>query len=143
MEVDQNIKLTQELDSKWRDLHSLLHHSEKTSGKPKHDPSQPDAFDLLVSELQYAPRAGVAMDKTKTQEEIAEEERERLEELEKERRMRARGEDDSNKKVRIKHVSADDIHDNFAIDDEGWGHLRQLFQQFHEIPSGIGRPQRD
>ncbi|XP_003742455.1 nucleolar protein 14 [Galendromus occidentalis] len=120
LEVDQNVKLTQELDSKWRDLHSLLHHNEKTSAKAKGNSSQPDPFDRLVSELQYAPRAGVAMDKTKTQEELAAEERERLEELEKERRSRALGDVDSKKKLKIKHVSADDIDDNFAIgEDDG------------------------
>lgn len=118
MEVDQNIKLTQELDTKWRDLHSLLHHNERTS-KAKHDASQPDSFDLLVSELQYAPRAGVAMDKTKTQEEIAEEERDRLEELEKERRARAAGDESLKNKPKVKHVSADDLDDNFAVAEDG------------------------
>ncbi|RWW19558.1 hypothetical protein BHE74_00035261, partial [Ensete ventricosum] len=98
----------------------------------------PDAYDKLVKELGSDRRAH-ASDRTKTPEEIAQEEKERLEELEKQRRERMlaiddstdEGSDDDNVEIQnsasieIRPTSGDDLGDSFSIADDvvgkkGW-----------------------
>uniref|UniRef100_A0A803L7P6 Nucleolar protein 14 n=1 Tax=Chenopodium quinoa TaxID=63459 RepID=A0A803L7P6_CHEQI len=72
---------------------------------------EPDIYDKLVSEMAFEMRARPS-DRTKTPEEIAEEEKERLERLE----------HSANKQS---HVSGDDLGDSFTVDDKslnkkGW-----------------------
>ncbi|OQR74629.1 nucleolar protein 14-like [Tropilaelaps mercedesae] len=135
VEVDENFKLTEELDSKWRDVSTLLSHARSAttalatapSSSGRHRPQSDaaiDSFDALVSELQYAPRAGVATERTKDADELAKEERERLEVLERQRLARARGEIGSigsknSRASKRKHRSADDLDDGFALQADG------------------------
>lgn len=97
---------------------------------------KPDAYDKLVKEMSLDMRARPS-DRTKTPEEIAQEERERLESLEEERRKRMVETDDSSdedstddedhnsESKKLKAVSGDDLGDSFSIDEEiasnkGW-----------------------
>ncbi|CAL9761726.1 unnamed protein product [Musa acuminata subsp. burmannicoides] len=94
----------------------------------------PDAYDKLVKELGSDRRAH-ASDRTKTPEEIAQEEKERLEELEKQRRERMLATDDSTDEgsdddnveiqnsasIKIRPTSGDDLGDSFSIADDVTG----------------------
>ncbi|KAI9169402.1 hypothetical protein LWI28_011879 [Acer negundo] len=95
---------------------------------------QPDSYDKLVKEMALDMRARPS-DRTKTAEEIAQDERERLERLEEERQKRMQAPDDSsdeenegNEKLstlRPKSISGDDLGDSFTLDEEpkakkGW-----------------------
>ncbi|XP_038885470.1 nucleolar protein 14 isoform X2 [Benincasa hispida] len=95
---------------------------------------KPDAFDRLVKEMAMEIRARPS-DRTKTPEEIAQEERERLELLEEERQKRMLAPDNSSDEEdddaenasvgKQKYISGDDLGDSFTLDDErshkkGW-----------------------
>ncbi|KAL2940753.1 Nucleolar protein 14 [Bienertia sinuspersici] len=97
----------------------------------------PDTYDKLVSEMAFEMRARPS-DRTKTPEEIAEEEKERLENLEKERQDRMRAADDASDEDgddvedddkpsadKRSHISGDDLGDSFIVEDKslnkkGW-----------------------
>ncbi|KAF5745765.1 nucleolar protein 14 isoform X1 [Tripterygium wilfordii] len=97
---------------------------------------QPDSYDKLVKEMVLDMRARPS-DRTKTPEEIAQEERERLERLEEERQKRMVANDDSNSSdednedvekpsaKKPRSISGDDLGDSFVLDDDrgtkkGW-----------------------
>ncbi|KAJ0980144.1 hypothetical protein J5N97_008399 [Dioscorea zingiberensis] len=97
---------------------------------------QPDAYDKLVKEMLHDIRARPS-DRTKTPEEIAQEERERLELLEEERKKRMLATDDSGEgsdcsdddeipdMKKRKSLSGDDLGDSFSVYEEttnkkGW-----------------------
>ncbi|KAL0557478.1 hypothetical protein IC582_006019 [Cucumis melo] len=94
---------------------------------------KPDAFDRLVKEMAMEIRARPS-DRTKSPEEIAQEERERLELLEEERQKRMLAPDNSSDEEddaenafvgKQKYISGDDLGDSFTLDDEhnhkkGW-----------------------
>ncbi|KAH9602642.1 hypothetical protein KSS87_005127 [Heliosperma pusillum] len=102
---------------------------------PKQD--GPDEYDKLVNEMMMEIRARPS-DRTKTPEEIAEEEKERLEELEQERQNRMLANDDASDEEqddsegvgkpsanKSSHISGDDLGDSFTIDEKpqnkkGW-----------------------
>lgn len=95
---------------------------------------QPDSYDKLVKEMALDMRARPS-DRTKTAEEIAQEERERLEQLEEERQKRMLATDDTSDEdnedeeksstQRPRSISGDDLGDSFSLDEEpkpkrGW-----------------------
>ncbi|KAG9447738.1 hypothetical protein H6P81_013866 [Aristolochia fimbriata] len=105
-------------------------------GESSKQQDKPDAYDCLVKEMMLDLRARPS-DRTKTPEEIAQEERERLEQLEEERQKRMLGDDDMSDEgsdgneesnvlqKMVKSISGDDLGDSFSIDDEkpnrkGW-----------------------
>ncbi|XP_020093914.1 nucleolar protein 14 [Ananas comosus] len=101
------------------------------------DKEKRDAYDKLVKEMVMDSRARPS-DRRKTPEEIAQEERERLEKLEEERQKRMLAHDDSSDDVsdddediqkmvskRSRSISGDDLGDSFSFDQEtankkGW-----------------------
>ncbi|KAF9624425.1 hypothetical protein IFM89_011433 [Coptis chinensis] len=97
---------------------------------------KPDSYDKNVKQMSLEKRARPS-DRTKTPEEIAQEERERLEQLEEERQKRMHGNDDSSdedgdpedvNKVsakKLRSISGDDLGDSFSFDEKseirkGW-----------------------
>mmetsp|Transcript_31037 Transcript_31037/g.41006 ORF Transcript_31037/g.41006 Transcript_31037/m.41006 type:complete len:893 (-) Transcript_31037:166-2844(-) len=112
------------LDDAFGELQGLLRPSMKPTGTNKYR-GPLDEFDTLTRELVYEARAQ-ATDRTKTEEEVAREEKERLEELEKKRLARMKGEfeedgsdeDAKSKKNKNKITPTDDdLHDEYEIDD--------------------------
>ncbi|XP_010681128.2 uncharacterized protein LOC104896124 [Beta vulgaris subsp. vulgaris] len=114
-----------------------LRKQDVTSASEVSKQDEPDSYDKLVSEMVFEMRARPS-DRTKTPEEIAEEEKDRLERLEQERqdRMRAAddasGEDDDDLEDdgtpfanKQSHISGDDLGDSFTVDEKelnkkGW-----------------------
>lgn len=99
---------------------------------------QPDSYDKLVKEMALERRARPS-DRTKTPEEIAQEERERLEQLEEKRQERMLNNNDSSDEdddidhddvntasaKKVRSISGDDLGDSFSVDErvgsrKGW-----------------------
>lgn len=110
---EQTIDLTEKLDSEWKDLLPIM----STSKKSAEDDSQTvkaDAYDISVRQLIFEAR-GNPSEKLKSEEEIVEEEKEKLEKLEADRLARMKGfvSDTSNQ---YRHKSADDLDDGFMVE---------------------------
>ncbi|XP_011151994.1 nucleolar protein 14 homolog [Harpegnathos saltator] len=110
---EQTIDLTEKLDSEWRDLLPLV----STSKKPDEDAdktARADTYDITVQELKFEAR-GNPSEKLKSEEEIIQEEKEKLEKLEANRLARMKG-FVSNANNECKHRSADDLDDDFLVE---------------------------
>ncbi|KAB0794544.1 hypothetical protein PPYR_11383 [Photinus pyralis] len=114
---EQTLELTEKLDEEWKDLIPLVNNSFKRVAEVQADKSEVDDYDRIMKELKNQPR-GYATDRLKTEDEIAREEKEKLEQLERERLSRMRGVFEDDKSEAPKHRSADDLDDNFAYDFE-------------------------
>ncbi|XVF85775.1 hypothetical protein PTKIN_Ptkin17bG0144500 [Pterospermum kingtungense] len=103
-------------------------------GAKTYKQEEPDSYEKLVNDMVFEMRARPS-DRTKTPEEIAQEEKERLERLEEERQKRmlatdySSDEDGENAEKdsaqRPRSISGDDLGDSFALDEEpghkkGW-----------------------
>lgn len=118
-ERENNMDLTDKLDGDWKDIQKLmigLKNSNETNdgGEQK----KKDDYDIKVQELKFEAK-GKATDKLKSPEDLAFEERQKLENLEMERkqRMNAGGINQSYNKS-YNHVSADGLDDNFEIEPD-------------------------
>ncbi|XP_071441458.1 nucleolar protein 14 homolog [Hetaerina americana] len=124
---DETLELTDKLDTQWKDLLPLVSLgssepavNDSKSNEPKADvvKERPkvDPYDLAVQELKFEAR-GKPSEKLKTEEEIAMEEKEKLDKLELERQRRMHGFLDENPNSH-KHRSADDLDDGFALESD-------------------------
>lgn len=111
VEKDENFELTERLDNDWKKFQGLLA-SSRLKKKPTEIESTDD-YDVLVKQLRFAPRAGTATERVKTEDEVAKEERKQLEKLEEERKERAKGVAERDSKKKQYFVSADDLDDGF------------------------------
>ncbi|KAJ8934163.1 hypothetical protein NQ314_013545 [Rhamnusium bicolor] len=112
---EATLELTEKLDSDWKDLLPIISKSKKTEedevGKPKIDD-----YDKVMRELKFEAR-GTVSDRLKSEDELAKEEKEKLEQLEKERLERMKGFIDE-KTSKLNHRSADDLDDDFVYDSD-------------------------
>ncbi|XP_061047879.1 nucleolar protein 14 [Eubalaena glacialis] len=112
------LELTEKLDQDWKEIQTLLARkapkSESRGGKEK---PKPDAYDVMVRELGFEMKAQPS-NRMKTEEELAQEEQERLEGLEAERLRRMLGKEEDEHIKRPKHTSADDLSDGFVLDKD-------------------------
>lgn len=109
---EQTLDLTEKLDTEWKDLLPVINAAPKAADveRPK-----PDSFDMLMRQLKFE-ATGKPTDKLKSEDQIAKEEKEKLEELEAARLRRMQGISDQPAEVVPTHRSADDLDDNFAMD---------------------------
>ncbi|KAI5693520.1 hypothetical protein M8J75_000598 [Diaphorina citri] len=128
---ESTTKLTEQLDTEWKDLLPLLNpirekppSDEQTATPPPPRPPPPkpavdkNSFDFLVKELRFE-ATGKPSDKLKSEDEIVRQEKEKLEKLERERIKRMNLHDDGNTKARSSgraYKSADDLDDGFAFE---------------------------
>ncbi|KAK9934985.1 hypothetical protein M0R45_022104 [Rubus argutus] len=135
-EKDENKDLMEELDKKFTSViasKALTNKSISTEYMKKHE-EKSDSYDKLERELAMERRAQPS-NRTKTPEEIAQEEREQLERLEEERQKRMlptddHSDDDSEdaekpSSLRPRSISGDDLGDSFSLEEEprtkkGW-----------------------
>ncbi|KAK3603036.1 hypothetical protein CHS0354_037784 [Potamilus streckersoni] len=116
MEKEKTKEMTEKLDEEWSSLRLLISSLSKAKGSKGEETVQKkvDDYDIAVRELQFEMK-GKATDRMKTEEEIAREEKEKLEKLEADRirRMKGMTEEETSSG---KHFSADDLDDGFVID---------------------------
>ncbi|KAJ8715794.1 hypothetical protein PYW07_010276 [Mythimna separata] len=128
-EKEQTLDLTEKLDSEWKDLQPVVFKKMRTEEK---EPSAIEKllsqaekknmdYDKMMRELKFEKR-GTPSDGLKNDEKQKKEEQARLEQLEKEREMRMIGDDEKvavkAKPAATKHRSAEDLDDNFELEDE-------------------------
>lgn len=118
-EADENYELVCKLDEDFKnpDIKSLLFGvakdkppQEKSIPPPSSAPTSETEYDKLVKELQFETKTGKAAERLKTEDEVADETKEKLEQLERDRLRRMQMTDtDGN----LKHRSADDLDDGY------------------------------
>uniref|UniRef100_A0A665WVE9 NOP14 nucleolar protein homolog (yeast) n=1 Tax=Echeneis naucrates TaxID=173247 RepID=A0A665WVE9_ECHNA len=112
-------ELTEKLDQEWKGIQALMvkkspkvEHSDKQEEKPKLD-----EYDIMVRELGFEMKAQPS-ERMKTLEELAKEEREKLQKLEADRLRRMMGDEVGDNAQSQIHISADDLNDGFILDKE-------------------------
>ncbi|ESO96868.1 hypothetical protein LOTGIDRAFT_115358 [Lottia gigantea] len=116
---NERIEMTEQADKEYKELLPLLAGITKNklpNEKEEEPRKKVDDYDIAVRSLQFEAR-GKATDRLKTDEEIAKEEKERLEKLEADRLRRMKGIIDDGG-PQITHVSADDLHDGFNLNED-------------------------
>lgn len=110
-------ELTEKLDQEWKSIQTLMvkktpkaEHGDKKEEKPKLD-----EYDMMVRELGFEMKAQPS-EKMKTPEELAREEREKLQKLEADRLRRMMGDEVGGSAQSQTHLSADDLNDGFILD---------------------------
>ncbi|XP_059235828.1 nucleolar protein 14 isoform X2 [Mustela nigripes] len=112
------LELTEKLDQDWKEIQTLLtHRTLKSENRDKKERPKPDAYDMMVRELGFEMKAQPS-NRMKSEEELAKEEQERLQQLEAARLRRMRGEDEGSEARKPKHLSADDLNDGFVLDKD-------------------------
>ncbi|XP_053407134.1 nucleolar protein 14-like [Mercenaria mercenaria] len=122
MEKEETVQMTEELDEQWKSLHSLISKS-KMKGKNEEDAKKTaDDYDIAVRSLQFEMK-GQATDRLKSEEELAKDEKERLEKLEADRIRRMKGLTEEESRPKPKHRSADDLDDGFALEPQDFDYV--------------------
>lgn len=111
---EETLELTEKLDTEWKDLLPLVNKAKSLNDLA--DNVKADEYDKVMRQLKFEAR-GTPSDRLKSEDEIAKEEKERLEILEKERLERMHGLTKKTKVIKT-HYSADDLDDNFAYDSD-------------------------
>ncbi|XP_067106491.1 nucleolar protein 14 [Osmerus mordax] len=111
--------LTEKLDQEWKSIHGLLAHKTPMAERPERGEEKPklDEYDMMVRELGFEMKAQPS-ERMKTPEEVAREERERLQKLEADRLRRMMGEAAGAASQTQTHLSADDLNDGFILDHD-------------------------
>lgn len=113
-EADENYELVCKLDDEFKnpDIRGLLLMSGKNKvneeSVPAPKPDDNEEYDKLVKALQFETKTGRATDRLKTEDELAQEEKDKLEQLERERLKRMKMADNDEAR---NHRSADDLDD--------------------------------
>ncbi|CAB3360445.1 Hypothetical predicted protein [Cloeon dipterum] len=116
LENEKTAELTDKLDADWKDLQAIIYQSKRQKPNEVEEKPQIDDYDKAVRALVFEAK-GVPTDRLKSEEEIAKEEKERLEKLEAERVARMHGKYDGLKPA-PKHRSADDLDDGFEYEED-------------------------
>ncbi|XP_071371803.1 nucleolar protein 14 [Centroberyx affinis] len=112
-------ELTEKLDQDWKSIQALMAHKTPKADRTDKQEEKPklDEYDMMVRELGFEMKAQPS-EKMKTPEEVAREERERLQKLEADRLRRMMGDAAEEKTPSQTHMSADDLNDGFILDKE-------------------------
>lgn len=110
---EQTIDLTEKLDSEWRDLLPFMSVSKK-SMEDIDETTKTDTYDIAVQQLKFEAR-GNPSEKLKSEEQIIQVEKEKLEKLEADRLARMKG-FICNINNQYRHKSADDLEDDFIME---------------------------
>ncbi|XP_012058849.1 PREDICTED: nucleolar protein 14 homolog [Atta cephalotes] len=108
----ETIDLTEKLDSEWRDLLPVMSASKRSVEND--ETTKTDTYDIAVRQLKFEAR-GNPSEKLKSEEQIIQEEKEKLEKLEADRLARMKG-FISDTGSQFRHKSADDLDDGFIME---------------------------
>ena len=141
----------QQLDDEYAAVRALLAGAQPDKVAPPASSTHTDKdYDTLVRELVFDHRSKPS-DRTKTEDELAEEEKTKLEKLERARLRRMRGEPDEGDdeeqkryaKRRKQQRGGDDLEDDFTHEDDGIGLGPGLGEDLSDIEDGIQPSQDD
>uniref|UniRef100_A0A9J7ZAP6 NOP14 nucleolar protein homolog (yeast) n=1 Tax=Cyprinus carpio carpio TaxID=630221 RepID=A0A9J7ZAP6_CYPCA len=111
-------ELTEKLDQEWKSIQNLLaHKTPKAERTDETDKPKLDQYDMMVRELGFEMKAQPS-EKLKSAEELAREERQRLQTLEADRLKRMMGDAEEDAVQTNTHISADDMNDGFILDGD-------------------------
>nr|XP_057910411.1 nucleolar protein 14 [Doryrhamphus excisus] len=114
-------ELTEKLDKDWKSIQALMVQKKpKAQREEKEEAEKPklEDYDMMVRELGFEMKAQPS-EKMKTPEELAREEREKLQKLEADRLRRMMGDEEQAEGTRHQsHLSADDLNDGFILDKD-------------------------
>ncbi|KFM72246.1 Nucleolar protein 14, partial [Stegodyphus mimosarum] len=112
IENEATADLTEKLDKDWKEMCLLMPgiKGKKQAAVPEKD----DVYDIITRELKFEMKATPAT-RLKTSEEIAKEEQEKLQQLEKERLARMLDDSELENSKGHEHLSADSIYDGFDL----------------------------
>ncbi|XP_039760632.1 nucleolar protein 14 homolog [Pararge aegeria] len=124
-EKEQTLDLTEKLDSEWKDLKPVVFKCQKEKEETLIDKllskeEKGQDYDKMMRELRFEKR-GTPSDGLLSKEKQDEEDRKKIEELERQRQQRMFSEEElamPRSAPTSKHRSADDLDDNFVLDDE-------------------------
>ncbi|XP_072227977.1 nucleolar protein 14 [Leuresthes tenuis] len=106
--------LTEKLDQEWKSIQTLMVKKTPKADKPEEKPKL-EEYDMMVRELGFDMKAQPS-EKMKTPEELAREEKEKLQKLEADRLRRMLGDEGREGAQSQSHMSADDLNDGFILD---------------------------
>uniref|UniRef100_A0A673WIT0 NOP14 nucleolar protein homolog (yeast) n=1 Tax=Salmo trutta TaxID=8032 RepID=A0A673WIT0_SALTR len=131
--------LTEKLDQDWKSIQGLLAHKNapKADRHEEEDKPKLDEYDMMVRELGFEMKAQPS-EKMKTPEEVAREERERLQKLEADRLRRMMGDAVGDCTKTQAHMSADDLNDGFILDGDDKPTLSYQVRDQEEEEGGEG-----
>ncbi|XP_077399230.1 nucleolar protein 14 [Vanacampus margaritifer] len=111
-------ELTEKLDHEWKNIQMLMHKKPKVQREdmPVEKPKL-EEYDKMVKELGFEMKAQPS-EKMKSPEELAREEREKLQKLEADRLRRMMGDEEAEAAPNRTYMSADDLQDGFILDKE-------------------------
>uniref|UniRef100_A0A669CJZ4 NOP14 nucleolar protein homolog (yeast) n=1 Tax=Oreochromis niloticus TaxID=8128 RepID=A0A669CJZ4_ORENI len=124
-------ELTEKLDQDWKNIQSLMVKKTPKADKQEEKPKL-EEYDMMVRELGFEMKAQPS-EKMKTPEELAKEEREKLQKLEADRLRRMMGEEVVEGAQSQIHFSADDLNDGFILDKHDKKTLAYQFFPFQNI----------
>lgn len=109
-------ELTEKLDQDWKSIQALMVQKTPKADKQEEKPKL-EEYDMMVRELGFEMKAQPS-EKMKTPEELAREEREKLQKLEADRLRRMMGDEVDDSAQRQTYMSADDLNDGFILDKD-------------------------
>lgn len=109
-------ELTEKLDQDWKSIQALMVQKTPKAEKQEEKPKL-EEYDMMVRELGFEMKAQPS-EKMKTPEELAREEREKLQKLEADRLRRMMGDEVDDTAQRQTYMSADDLNDGFILDKD-------------------------
>ncbi|XP_051906359.1 nucleolar protein 14 isoform X1 [Hippocampus zosterae] len=112
-------ELTEKLDQDWKSIQTLMVRNKPKAQRDETPVEKPklEEYDKMVRELGFEMKAQPS-EKMKTTEELAREDREKLQKLEADRLRRMMGDEEPEVAPSRSHVSADDLHDGFILDKD-------------------------
>ncbi|XP_040054513.2 nucleolar protein 14 [Gasterosteus aculeatus] len=114
---EESQELTEKLDQEWKSIQALLVKKTPKCDRAEEEKPKLEQYDMMVRELVFDMKAQPS-EKLKTPEELAREEREKLQKLESDRLRRMMGEEVEESSQSQSHISADDLHDGFILDKD-------------------------
>ncbi|XP_077354608.1 nucleolar protein 14 [Festucalex cinctus] len=112
-------ELTEKLDQEWKSIQMLMVHKKPKVQREDMPVEKPklEEYDKMVKELGFEMKAQPS-EKMKSPEELAREEREKLQKLEADRLRRMMGDEEAEVAPNRTYMSADDLQDGFILDKD-------------------------
>ncbi|KAM6901193.1 nucleolar protein 14 [Lycodopsis pacificus] len=114
---EESQELTEKLDLEWKSIQGLMVKKTPKGERVEEEKPKLEQYDMMVRELVFEMKAQPS-EKLKTPEELAREEREKLQKLEADRLRRMMGDEVGESSGSQIHISADDLNDGFILDTE-------------------------